>query len=141
MFGKNMENQRKYGDIKLVTTERRTNYLVSEPNYETTKFFTKNLVAVEMKKIQITINKPVYLGLSILDLSQIVLYDFWYDYIKPKYDERAKLSYTDTHSFIVHIKKEDIYKYIAEEVESRFENLNHDVDRLLLMRKLKKLSA
>ena len=58
-----------------------------------------------MKKIQITMNKPVYLGLSILDLSQIVLYDFWYDYIKPKYDERAKLSYTDTHSFIGHIKK------------------------------------
>ena len=105
MFGKTMENQKKYRDIKLVTTERRTNCLVSEPNYETIKFFTKNLVTIEMKKIQITMNKPVYLGLSILDLSQIVLYDFWHDYIKPKYDERAKLSYTDTHSFIGHIKK------------------------------------
>ena len=66
VFGKAMENERKQRDIKLVATERRRNYLVSEPNYHITKFFTENLLAIEMKKTEILINKPVYLGLSIL---------------------------------------------------------------------------
>ena len=66
-----MKNVRKYGDIKLVTTERRRKYLLSEPNYHTTKFFTEVLLAIEMKKTQIYINKPVYLGLSVLELSKI----------------------------------------------------------------------
>ena len=80
-----MKKVRKYRDIKLVTTERRRNYLVSEPNYHTSKFFTENLLAIQMKKTQILMNKPVYLGLSILDLSKTVMYELWYDYIKPKY--------------------------------------------------------
>ena len=96
VFAKTMENVRKHRDIKLVTTERRRNYLVSESNYYTTKFFSENLFAVEMKKTQITMNKPVYLGLSILDPSKTVMYEFWYDYIKPKYSEKAKLCYMDT---------------------------------------------
>ena len=91
VFGKTMENVRKNRDIKLVTTERRRNYLVIEPNYYTAKLFTKNLLAIEMKKTQITINKLVYLGLLILDLNKTVMYDFWYDYIKPKYAEKTKL--------------------------------------------------
>ena len=90
-FGKAMENMRKYIDIKLATTERRRNHLVSEPNYHTTKFFTKNLSAMEMKKTEILMNKLFYLGLSILELSKILKYEFWYDYVKPKYDEKAKL--------------------------------------------------
>ena len=68
-FGKDIENLRKHENIKLVTTERRRNYLVSEPNYHTTKFFPENLLAIEMRKTQILMNKPAYLGLSILDLS------------------------------------------------------------------------
>ena len=91
MFGKTLGSQRKYRDIKLVTAGEKRNYLVSEPNYYTTKFFIENLLAIEMKKTQITMNKPVYLGFSMLDLSKTVMYDFWYDYIKPKYGERAKL--------------------------------------------------
>ena len=91
VFGKTMENVRKNRDIKLVTTERRRNYLVIEPNYYTAKLFTKNLLAIEMKKTQITINKLVYLGLLILDLNKTVMYDFWYDYLKPKYAEKTKL--------------------------------------------------
>ena len=63
IFGKTMENVRKHGDIKLVITERRRNYLVSELNYQTTKFFTENLLAMGMRKTQILINKPVYLSL------------------------------------------------------------------------------
>ena len=72
-----MENVRKHRDIKLVTTERRRNYLVSEPNYHTTKFFTEHLLAIEIKKKTETLmNKPVYLGLSILELSKILMYVF-----------------------------------------------------------------
>ena len=104
VFRKIMENVRKHRNIKLVTTERRRNYLVSEPNFHTTKFFTENLLAIEMRKTQILMNKPVYLGLSILDLSKTVMYEFWYDYVKPKYGENAKLCYMDTDSFIVHVK-------------------------------------
>ena len=85
---------RKHRDIKLVTTKRRRNYLVSKPNYHTTKFFTQYLLAEEIKKkqkTQILMNKLVYLGLSILELSKILIYEFWYDYAKPKYSEKAKL--------------------------------------------------
>ena len=104
VFGKTMENMRKHRDIKLVTTERRINYLLSGPNYHTTKFFTKNLLAIEIKKTQIVMNKPVYLGLSTLDISKSKMCKFWYDYLIPKYNEKAKLCYTDTDSFIVHVK-------------------------------------
>ena len=85
-----MENVRKYRDIKHVTTERRRNYFVSEPNYHTTKLFTENLLAIEIIKTQILMNKSVYLGLSMLDLSKSVMYEFWYDYVKPKYRESCK---------------------------------------------------
>ena len=95
-FGKTMENVRKDGDIKLVTTERRRNYLVSEPNYHTTKFFTKNLLAIEMKETEILMNETVYLGLVILKFSKILMYEFWYDYVKPKYGTKAKLCYIQT---------------------------------------------
>ena len=91
VFEKTMQNVRKHRSIKLVTTERRRNYLVSEPNYYTTKFFTESLLPIEMRKTQILMNKFVYLGLSILDLSKTAMYEFWYDYVKPKYGENAKL--------------------------------------------------
>ena len=113
VFVKTMENMRKYKDIKLVPTEKRRNYLVSEQNYHTTKFFMDNLLAIEMKKTQILMNKPVYLGLSILDLSKTGMYEFQYDYLKPKYGENVKFYYMDTDSFIVHVKTDDIYKDIA----------------------------
>ena len=116
VFGKTMDNVRKHRDIKLVTIERRRNYLESEQNYHTVKFFTENLLTIEMRKTQILMNKPVYLGLSILDLCKTVMYEFWYDYVKPKYGENAKLFHMDTESFTVHVKTEDIYKDIAEYV-------------------------
>ena len=76
VFGKTKENLRKHRDVKLVTTERRRNYLVSEPNYHTTKFFTENLLAIETKKTEILINKPASLRLSILELSKILMHEF-----------------------------------------------------------------
>ena len=90
VFGKTMENVRKYRGIKHVATERKRNYLVSEPNYHSIKFFTEKLLAIEMRKTQVLMNKPVYLGLSILYLSKTVIYEFLYDQIKPKYGEKPK---------------------------------------------------
>ena len=122
-----MENMRKYRDIKLVTTERRRNYLVSEPNYNTNKFLTEHLLVTEMRRSQIVMNKPVYLGLSILDLNKTVMHEFLYDYVKPKYGENAKLFYMHTDSFIV--KKYDIYKEIAKDIETRFDTSNFEIGR------------
>ena len=80
----NNEKKEKHRNIKVVTTEMRRNYLVSEPNYYTTKFFMRNILATEIRKTQILMNKPLYLGLSILDLSKTVMYEFWHDYVKSK---------------------------------------------------------
>ena len=73
-------------------------------------------------------DKPVYLFLSILDLSKAVMYKFWYDYVKPKYGENAKLCYMDTDIFIVHVKTDNIYKDMAEDVETRFGTSNVEID-------------
>ena len=81
---------RKHRNIKLLTTERKKKYLVSEWNYHTIKFFTENLLTIETRKPQILMSKPVYLGLSILHLSKTVMYEFWYNYVRPKYGENAK---------------------------------------------------
>ena len=97
------KNVRNYRDIKLVTTNERRNKLVSEPNYHTTKHFSENVLAIEMTKTKVILNKPIYLGQAILDISKKLMYEFWYDYIQPKYGGKAKLCYMDTNSFIVHI--------------------------------------
>ena len=97
LFGKSMENVRKHRDIKLVTSDEKSNKLVSESNYHSTKRFSGNLLAIEMKKkTKVKMNKPIYLGMSILDISKTLMYEFWYDYLKPKYGGKAKLCYTDT---------------------------------------------
>ena len=126
VFGKTIENVRKQRDIKLVTTDNKRHKLASEPNYYTAKRFSENLIATEMKKAKVKMNKPVYLGMSILDISKILMYEFWYDYIKLKYKEKAKLCYMDTGSFIIHIKIEDFYKDIPNDVERWFDIFNYD---------------
>ena len=103
MERKKKKNVRNYRDIKLVTTNERRNTLVSEPNYHTTKHFSENVLAIEMRKTKVILNKPIYLGQAILDISKKLMYEFWYDYIQPKYGGKAKLCYMDTNSFIVHI--------------------------------------
>ena len=105
MFGKTMENVRKHRNIKLVTTDKNRNKLVSEPNCHTMNYISKDLSIIEMKKkTKIKLNKPIYLGLSIIDISKILMYEFWYDYMKPKYDNDVKLCYMDTDSFVINIK-------------------------------------
>ena len=116
VFGKTMENVKKHSDIKLVTMERRRNYLVSEPNcHTTTKFLTKNLSTIEIKKRKIL----VYLGLLILELSKILMHEFY--------------------MIIVYIKKDYIYKGIAEDVETRFDTSNYKLVRPLPKGKIKKI--
>ena len=139
VFGKTMENLRKHRDIKLVTTDKRRNQLVPEPNYHTIKWFSANLLAVEMKKTKVKMRKPVYLGMSILEISKTLMYEFWYDYMKPKYGDNIKLYYMDTDSFIMHIKKEDFYKDIANDVEKRFDTSNYEINRPLPTEKNRKV--
>ena len=86
-------------------------------------------------------NKPVYLGLSILDLSETVMYEFWYDYVKPKYDENVKLCYMNTDSFTAHAKTNDFYKDIAEDVKRRCGTSNFELVRSILERKNKKTNC
>ena len=91
-----------------------------------------------MKKTKVKMNKPVYLGLSILELSQTLMYRFWYDYMKPKYGDHVKLCYMDTDSFIMYIKTEDFYKDIAYDVEKRFDTSNYEINRPLPIGKKKR---
>ena len=131
VFGKTMENVRKHRDTKLVKTDHKRNKLVSEPNYHTMKLISENLSIIEMKKVKVKMNKPIYLGLSILEISKIIIYEFWYDYMKKKYGYMVKLCYMDTDSLIMNIKTKDFYKDIAQDVEERFDTSNYDVDRPL----------
>ena len=90
LFGKTMENVRKHQDIKLVKTDHRRNKLVSEPIYHTMKLINDNLAIIEIRKVKVKMNKPIYLGLSILEISKITMYEFLYDYVKSKYGNRAR---------------------------------------------------
>ena len=104
---------------------------MSEPNYPATKFYTENVLPIEMEKTEILMNKPIHSGLSIVELSKILMYEFCYNYVKPKYGEKIKLCYMDTDSFILYIKTGDIYKDTAEYVETRFDTSNQELDRPL----------
>ena len=134
-----MENIRKHRDIELVTTNKRRSKLVSEPNYYTINYISEDLSIIEMNKTKVKMNKTIYLGLSILEISKILMYEFWYDYMKPKYDNNVKLCYMDTNSFIMNIKTEDFYKNISNDVKKRFDTSNYEVDRPLSTGKNKKV--
>ena len=125
VFGKTMENIRNRVNVKLVNTGEQFKKLTAKPNYESRKIFNENLVSVHMKKTSLTMNKPVYLGMSILDLSKIVMFDFHYKYIKPKYGNKAKLLFTDTDSFLYEIQTEDFYKDISGDVKDRFDTSDY----------------
>ena len=109
VFGKAMENVGKHRDIKLVKTDHKRNKIVSEPNYHTVKLISENLSIIEMKKVKVKMKKPIYLGLSILESSKIIMYEFWYDYVKKKYGDMVKLCYMDTDSLIMNIKTKDFW--------------------------------
>ena len=130
VFRKTMENIRKHRDIKLVTTDKKRSKLVSETNYHTINLISEDLSIIEMKKTKVKMNKPIYLGLSILEISKILMYEFWYDYMKPKYGNNIKLCYMDTDSLIMNIKTNDFYEDIANDVKNRFDTSNYEVNSL-----------
>ena len=126
VFGKKMENVRNHRDIKLVTSDKRRSILASEPNYYSSKCISKDLMIMEMRKVEVKMNKPIYLGQAMLNISKTPMYEFWYDYIKPKYSDNARLCYMDTDSFVNYIKAEDFYKDIADDVKRWFDTSNYD---------------
>ena len=139
VFGKTMKNIRKHRDIKLVTTDKKRSKLVSEPNCHTINLISEDLSIIEMKKTKVRMNKPIYLGLSILEISKILMYEFWYDYMKPKYNNNVKLCYMDTDSFIMDIKTNDFYEDFANDVECKFDSSNYEVNGPFPMGKNKKV--
>ena len=126
VFGMTMENVRNHRDIKIVTTNKQRNRLASEPNYHTTKYILKDLLIMQMKKVEVKMNKPIHLGQAILDVSKILMYEFQYDYIKPKYGDKAKLCSMDTDSFIIYIESEDFLEDISNDVESWYDTSSYD---------------
>ena len=121
IFGKTMENIRKHRNIKLVMTEEKYLCTVMKPNFKSGVLFGENLMGCEMGKIKVVMNKPVYLGQAILDLSKIVMYEFHYDYMVPKYGDRLTLCFMYTDSLVYDIKTEDFYEDIANDVGTRFD--------------------
>ena len=132
VFEKTMENIRKHRNIKLVTTEEKYFLTVMKPNFKSGVLFGENLMGCEMGKIKVVMNKPVYLGQVIPDLSKIVMYEFHYDYTVPKYGlEKLKLGYMDTDFLVYDIKTEDFYEDIADDVPSRFDTSGYCPNRPL----------
>ena len=124
VFGKTMENIRKRVDVRLVTDENKLLKLVSKPTYVSSKIFNENLVAVHKIKETLTLNRPAYLGMCILDLSKTLMYDFHYNYIKNKYREKAKLLFTDTDSLMYEIETKDAYKDFWND-KDKFDNSDY----------------
>ena len=118
VFGKTMENIRKHRDIKLVATDKKRSKLVSEPNYHTINLISEDLSIIEIKTL---------------------MYEFWYDQMKPKYDNNVTLCYMDMDSFIMNIKPNDFYGDVANDVECKFDTSNYEVNRPLSMGKNKKI--
>ena len=132
VFGKTMEKIRKHRNIKLVTNEEKYLKTVMKPNFKSGIRFDKNLTGCEMGKIKVVMNKPIYLGQAILDLSKIVMYEFHYDYMKKKYDsDRLQLCYMDTDSLVYSIETEDFYADITDDVSTRFDTSGYVPDRPL----------
>ena len=124
VFGKTMEDIRNRVDIRLVNDEKVAKKLAAKPNFKHCTIFDENLVAIHMKKKKIVFNKPVYLGMCILDLSKTLMYNFYYEYIKPKYETSAKLLFTDTDSLAYEIETQDFYKDISNDVLRQFDTSN-----------------
>ena len=112
-----MENIREHVDIKLVNSIKNLNKYAREPNMKNIKYFSGSLLATEMRKTEITMNKPVYFGQAILDISKTLMYEFYYEYMRPKYGNKVKLCYTDTDSFIIQIFTDDFYADISSDAK------------------------
>ena len=124
VFGKTMENIRKRIDVRLVTDEKKFSKYVSKPTYVSSKIFNENLVAVHKIKETLTLNRPAYVGMCILDLSKTLMHDFHYNYIKDEYKNEAKLLFTDTDSLTYEIEAEDVYQKFWND-KDKFDNSDY----------------
>ena len=133
IFGKTMENIRKHRNIKLITSRESCLRTVMKPSFKSGVLFGENKMGCEMVKIKVVMNKPVYLGQAILDLSKIIMYEFHYDYMKQKYNNNKliQLCYMDTDSLVYHIKTEDFYADIADDVPTRSDTSGYCSNRPL----------
>ena len=139
VFGKTMENIRRHRDIKLVNNKEKYLKTVIKPNFKSGTLLGPDLMGCEMGKIKVVLNKPIYLGQAILDLSKLIMYEFHYHYMLPKYGDRIKLCYMDTDSYVYNIKTDAFYKDIAEDVEARFDTSAYSNNRPLPIGKNKKV--
>ena len=126
VFGKTTQNIGKHNDIKVITNIESFLKTVRKPNFKSSICFSENLMGCEMRKTKVTMNKPVYLGEAILDLSKLVMYEFHYDYMIPKYSGNLKVCFMDTDSLVYHIKTNGLYSDIAEDVKARFSRNGYD---------------
>ena len=137
VFGKTMENIRKRVDVRLVTDEKKLLKYASKPTYVSSKIFNENLVALHKIKETLTLNRPAYIGMCILDLSKTLMYDFHYNYIKKKYEDKAKLLFTDTDSLTYEIEAEDVYQDFWND-KNKFDNSDYPESSPFLIRQIKK---
>ena len=131
VYGKTMENLRKRANVKLVNREGQALELFSQTNFKDITIYSNNFAVIQMYKKRIVLNKPKYLGMSILDLSKTLMYDFHYNFIKPKYGENVRLLFTDTDSLMYEIKTEDFYKDMTPYCKEWFDTSNYPKDHPL----------
>ena len=128
VFGKTMEDIRNRVDIKLINSEDKAKFLAAKPNFNHCTIFSEHLCVIDMKKKWLVFNKPVYIGMCILDISKTLMYDFHYNYIRSKYGEKAKLLFTDTDSLAYEVETKDFYKDISDDVVGKFDTSNFPKD-------------
>ena len=126
VFRKTMKNVRNRKVVKLVVKEERRKKLFSEPNYDSCKQFSDSLMTIEMRKTEVSMDKPIAVGQAILDISKTLMHEFWYDYLKRKYQDNIKLCYMDTDSFILQIQRDDFFKDINNDVNKWFDTSNYE---------------
>ena len=119
VFGKTIENIRKRQNVTLIDSRK------GAPHFDRVTIFDRNLIAVHMKKTEVYFNKPIYVGQAILDLSKTLMFDFYYNYIKPKYGEKAELLFTDIDSLMYCIQTDDFYKDIAKGIKGKFDTSDY----------------
>ena len=136
-----MENIRNRVDVRLVNNQNKAKKLISKPNLKHWTIFDKNLMAVHLKRTKLTFNKPVYCGMAILDISKLLMYNFHFNYILPKYGKNQKLLFTDTDSLCYEIETEDLYKDISGDVDVKFDTSNFPKDHPSGIREKNKKSS
>ncbi len=138
IFGKTMENVRNRINVKLVTNEKACNKLAKKSNFKSVNIFHENLIAVHMEKTTVRFNKPIQIGMTILDLSKTLMYRFHCDYVKPKWGDKASLLFTNTDSLCYEIKTDDFYEDIKDDAPEWFDTSNYEEDHPLFSKRNKK---